>query len=518
MLKKCLALLSAVFVFAASLAGCGNKVDNSKEVTLKWILPTAHQKDTDTVMEKFNEQLSKLLPNTKLEMVFETSLGDKWSMLMAAKEEYDIAWAGYQMDMNDAVNNGTYMKLNDLVKEYGPNISKEMKTYEQSYKSGMVGDDLYAIPNQQPILHQTARLRIPAEFIEYFPKEEFLNACHSSYKTTDEVYQVLEKYFSAVKASGKAKSAITIDPLNFFLAVVTRGYDWVGSAKAGAWLCYDTRDESGKIMSFMQTDAYKKYIKYAADWAKKGYIAEDYLLSAAGYTEIATANNDEMWYGLDEENGVRYIKDADGNITYYQFLTDTTDTMFNGTRVFGSEQTYTVIPFTSKNPERAMQLLDLLRSDEGTDLFNTLVYGIEGQNYDLEGDCAKGKDYTIQPNSSSSYGIAHWIVGNVYRCYRTPNILEGQKEYALDYVKNQKSKLYNTVLSDFSADTKASTLQISQVNRALSEYHQSLISGSLLDNYTASYDAMIKKMKDAGLDQLLDDMNKQAKEYISKNK
>lgn len=61
------------------------------------------------------------------------------------------------------------------------------------------------------------------------------------------------------------------------------------------------------------------------------------------------------------------------------------------------------------------------------------------------------------------------------------------------------------------------TLQISQVNRALSEYHQTLIAGSLGSNYNASYDAMIKKMKEAGLDELLSKMNEQAKEYMSKN-
>lgn len=519
MLKRWFTAILSVVMLVTAFAGCGKKADTSKEVTLKWILFNAEQKDADMVEKEFNEKLEKLLPNTKLEIVYETSLGSKWSMLMAAKEEYDIAWTGYTLDMNQEVNSGTYSPLNDLVADYGPHIAKEMEDYKESYATGMVDGELYAIPNQQPILHQTSYFRIPAEYIEYFPKDAFLEECHANYKTTEKTYQLLEEYFSKVKNSGKvANGNITIDPMNFFLAIVTRGYDWVATSKGGAWLCYDVQDKSGKIVNFMQTEAYQLYIKYAASWVEKGYIAEDYLVGASGFTEIGTCNVTEMWYGLDEEAGVRYVKDDSGKVAYYQFLTDATENMYNGTNIFGSEKTYTVIPFTSQNPERAMMLLDLLRSEEGVDLLNLLIYGIEGKHYDLKGDCAYGKDYTIQPTSTSLYGIPHWIVGNVFLPYRTPNILEGQKEYALDFVQNVKPQLYKTALYGFHADTTALSLQISQVNRALGEYHQTLIAGALGSGYKASYDAMIKKMEEAGLNQLLEDMNQQASDYMAKNK
>lgn len=519
MLKKWFAIVLSLVTLLSVLSGCGKKVDASKEVTLKWILFNNEQKDSAAVGAEFNKQLAKLLPNTKLEVVYQPSIGSKWSMLMAAKEEYDIAWSGYTLDMNEAVNSGTYTPLNDLVKDYGPHIAQEMKDYKDSYETGMVDGELYAIPNQQPILHQTSYFRIPADFIDCFPKEEFLSECHANYKTTEKTYQILEKYFSKVKSSGKIKNGnITIDPLNFFLAVVTRGYDWVGSFKGGAWLCYDIKDPKAQIVSFMQTDAYKLYIKYAASWVEKGYIAEDYLVGAGGYTEIGTSNVTEMWYGLDEENGVRYIKNNNDKIEYYEFLTDTTDTMFNGTSIFGSEKTYTVIPFTSKNPERAMMLIDLLRSEEGKDLLNLLIYGTEGKHYTLKGDCAYGADYTVQPTSTSLYGIPHWVVGNVFLPYRTPNILEGQKEYANDFIQNVKPKLYKTALYGFRADTKDYTLQINQVNRALGEYHQTLIAGALGSNYKPSYDTMIKKMQDAGLNDLLQKINQQAADYMKKNK
>ena len=49
MLKKSLSLLLAVCMVAFVFAGCGKKVDTSKEVTLKWILFNAEQQDADVV-------------------------------------------------------------------------------------------------------------------------------------------------------------------------------------------------------------------------------------------------------------------------------------------------------------------------------------------------------------------------------------------------------------------------------------------------------------------------------------
>ena len=101
MFKKLLSTALAALMIVACFAGCKGKADTSKEVTLKWILFNAQQKDSELVQEEFNKQLKSLLPNTKVEIVYETALGSKWSMLMAAKEEYDIAWTGYTIIGNN---------------------------------------------------------------------------------------------------------------------------------------------------------------------------------------------------------------------------------------------------------------------------------------------------------------------------------------------------------------------------------------------------------------------------------
>ena len=120
MLKRLGTLLITVAMVATIFAGCGKK--DTGNVTLKWILFNAKQKDAEMVEEAVNKELAKHMDNTKLEIVYETGLGSKWSMMMAAKEEYDIAWTGYTLNMGTALSDGTYMALGELVEKYAPNI------------------------------------------------------------------------------------------------------------------------------------------------------------------------------------------------------------------------------------------------------------------------------------------------------------------------------------------------------------------------------------------------------------
>lgn len=195
--------------------------------------------------------------------------------------------------------------------------------------------------------------------------------------------------------------------------------------------------------------------------------------------------------------------------------------MFVGTNLFGFEKTYTVIPYTAENPERAMMLLNLLKDEKGKELLNTLVYGIEGVHYTKEqtadGDyVVHAFDYTLQPTSSSKYGIPHWVVCNVYDCYRTPNIVDGQKAWALNFETKVTDTLYKTKYYNFEVDTTDITYKIAQITAAISEYHTTLICGAKgSSGYMNTYNTMLEKMKAGLLAEVKTVVQQQADEYIA---
>ncbi len=522
-MKKIVSMLLLIAMMAALFAGCGgNSADTSKQVNLKWAINWTEQKDADKVQALVNEKLKDLLPNTTIEFVWEPTIDTKWSLWMASKAEYDLAYRGYTTDMLVEYEAGTYTQLDDLVEEYAPHIKAEREEWATAYNSGSINGELYAIPNEQPILHQSSWLAVPPEWLQYFPVDEFQAEAHANTKTTEKMYQLYDQYLENLVAAGEiVPGSCSFDIDNFFNPMAARGYDFVGTKKGGAWLCYDAFDPDAKIVSFFETEEYKRFIKYMAMWYDKGFIAEDYIATGAVTgTVIGEGNTEGCWYGVEDANGVYAEKDLDGNITRYKLFMDTMKQNFAGVNRFGAEMTYTVIPYTSKNPERAIMLLDLLCSPEGEDLLNLIIYGEEGTHYTKEmsddGDyVAYGKDYIAQANSGCVYGVPHWMVTNVFNCYRTPNILDGQKAWAEDIVKNG-TDTHKTVYYNFEADLSNLAYEIQQASLAVKEYNTQLICGALgTAEYEAEYERFLAKLKSAGIDSIKAELQEQADAYLN---
>ncbi len=535
-MKKVLAVLMASVLMLGLLAGCGPKeVDMNEPVTLKWVLSWNEQKEFDKVAEAFNKELAKLLPNTTVEFVH-ASMKKQWPLWMAGREPIDISCT-FGLDISQEIDNGSYMELDELISQYAPNIQKERDVLTKAYGSATVDGSLYAIPNEQPLLHQSASLDMKAKYYPYFPVDEMVAETNANYKTTDKVYQLIEQYVNTLISEGLVtKGSFVLDVQNMLVNLATRGYDFVGNTMgSGAWLCYDSKDASGKIVSFMQTKEYKMFIDYTAKWYDWGWIPDSYGLSQSGVAleEVLTAKKVNNWYNIDDPRGVRYEKDADGNVAYYYVLTDKEDALYNGANIIGSELTYLTIPFTSENPERAMMLLNLLHDEvgsEGNKLLNLLVYGFEKDSeyakeygtyhYTLtesENDIplANGVDYTVQATGQSKYGVAHWVVGNVYLTYRTPNILDGQIDWAMNFTTQVEPTLRKTALYGFAANLSNVNNQVNQVSRALSEYQNTLsLGGGGTAKYMENYSKMIDKMNSAGLQQIIDEVQKQANEHM----
>lgn len=93
--RKLCGLMALCMLGTTALTGCGGGCgvtgsvapdDPDKEVTLRWVIPWYEQTDYSMVMEEINKRLPELLPNTKLELVLDPSMGDKWSLWMARRD------------------------------------------------------------------------------------------------------------------------------------------------------------------------------------------------------------------------------------------------------------------------------------------------------------------------------------------------------------------------------------------------------------------------------------------------
>ena len=156
MKKSIICLLLAFMMVAGLLVGCGKKTvdssykyDESQKVTLTMAIPKAKQADADKVLQEVNKKLEGLLPNTELEILWESDMTTKWTLWMAAKKKIDIAHSCYVTDLEEEVAKKSYIALDNLIDEYAPTLKEDQEKYWSSYNTGIVADELYAIPNVQ---------------------------------------------------------------------------------------------------------------------------------------------------------------------------------------------------------------------------------------------------------------------------------------------------------------------------------------------------------------------------------
>ena len=534
-MKKIVSFIFVLCMVISMMAGCGGSESDGK--TLIWSARGIGCAEDEIVHKEFNKMLNELMPGVQVKFIEENETN--WAKWMGAGEVIDIAWTGYKSDVESEINQGSYLPLDEYIsEEKTPNIYKEMQVYAEDYNSGTRDGKLYMIPNQQPTFTQSGALRIPNELKDYMDIDALLAAAHASPTTTRAVYEILTDYLEKVWAQDAYDTdtvSDTVDIITLFNTLATRGYDFIVNGKTvGARLCYAAFDEDPEIMSLIETDAYKLFLEYAAKWYKAGYIREDILInsSSGSRSPILTANASGMWYGTTKESygearGVTYNYDQ-GAVVSLDLLLDDLDNQYNGTSKLGYESTYLAVPFTSKFPEQAIALIDLLRSPVGTEgntLANLLIYGFEKNSdyakeydtyhYTLNGDFAQGVDYSLQPTTNSKYGKPNWTVTNTFLTYRTTAVLEGQAEWALDFEANVRPTLHKTKYYRLRADLSEVLTDVANVAAVINEYSDQLVSGINAGNYQKLYDEMIEKANAANLKRVKEKISKQAQAYVS---
>ena len=143
-------------------------------------------------------------------------------------------------------------------------------------------------------------------------------------------------------------------------------------------------------------------IKVYRDWYEKGYIRKD-AISRKDYKAESKSGKYAVWVrggGPGASEAATAEQGGDPTI-----VIDAAPSYVNTGGVIAA---MTAISRTSKNPERAMMLLDLLYSDK--ELFRLISNGIEGKHYNKV-DADK-----MEPIVNSGYAPGtNWEFGNMFK-------------------------------------------------------------------------------------------------------
>lgn len=546
MRKKMLSLILAALMLAGTcLTGCGEEGkekqnnDNSQqmgeeenetqdsqdnadeeleEVTLKvWLVGTGKQKDSDTVWEYFNEQLKDYLPNTTVEFTAFSfdEYATKWSTAMASGETVDLAWFGWVQNLNNEIEMGTLTPLGDLVETYCQD-AVELFGKEGLDMHRSADGELYVFPCWQGLATAYNALSFQADTVALMEDgwlENFQQMCYEYEDSFDledhrKIYDELTRYFETCKENGMLKGGIAPGS----------GASWNTQAYANGSLG-DTvgayvkmGDNTFQLYPYYTDELVKLNWEYIAKWYDAGYIRQDIASMEKMPNEFTVGDpeNSVITYtggAMDED--VTAVMCAKYDMDIVSVRTTQKDWMSP------SPATCWCIPSTTSNAERAAMLLNLLNGEAGKELYQTLVYGIEGVHYTKNADgtattlCGDG-----QANADWAYGQVTWVMGNVQNCLVTQSDTEGMYEYR----KSRETEALQNPLkvASFSMDVSEIEAQFTNLKAIYKKYADMFNRGYLgEDGFEKEYANFQKELIDAGIESYYEEFQRQVDELVA---
>ena len=513
MLKKIGALVLAISMMAP-IAGCGErKVSSDDKVTLKWVLAgPGNQRDSEEVWDLFNEKLAEVLPNTKVEfeVIATSDFAEKWQLMAASSEEVDIVWTGYVLNFVNEVENGSYIPLDELLNEYAPNLRASMD--EWVWDKTRYDGKIYAIPNYQMMVSRPTAIRTPEALADkYLDKERIRTALENwsnnpeAVMMTDEVFDALEDYCAKLQAAGQLGKGISPNV-----------FEWVNTVSGknrtkfqNMSFAYVEKGDDGKLSVIDNRENERNFYKRIAQLYQKGYIRKDALTVSDLNADNGVEGGHIMWIH-NYDDYTKQSEDVKYGMPIYYIPTTGSDEIVCQ-RSTSASATSTAISRTSKNPERAMQLLEIINSGEHKDLYNLLVYGIEGKHYEVTGEnVIKTLEYDGNPTMESSYGIQKWIVGNTFNAYDTQTDVPGYNKYTEEVLHGQSA---DSIVLGFQFEEDAVKNELAQIKSIISEF-SGLTTGAH-DNWEEMFDRRNKKLSDVGFEKFIEEGQRQLDEQLN---
>lgn len=470
------------------------QVEAPKQVNLKWVLGgPGKQQDSDKVWEEFNKKLQEKLPNTTVEfdVIPFSEYGEKWKLMAASGDEIDLAWTGWMIGYVDEVGKGAYIALDDLIDKYAPDIKKEIPGWILDL--ARVNGKIYSMPCYQQMTDYRFAFQTPKDLSDKYWDLKATQKVWDSHETfLKEDFDLVEPYLKNLKDNNLLGKGI-----NPSMSTNLKGYYHVFSD-------YQIKfsDKEYKVQHYLQTPEAKAYVSTLADWYKKGYIRKDILTDKTDYKGKKDGYvlwGDQYYFGIEAAVSKQFGMQIAVTpvIPYYSISALQSNTS-------------TAITRTSKNPDRAMQLMDLMNTKKGTDMYNLLAYGLEGEHYKkVSTDRIETIDYTGSPEAKSKYGIQAWVLGNTFNAWDTQTTAEGYKNSVIEM--HEKAKVAPTV--GFKLNIEPIKNELSQYQAVRKEFWPALTSGTL-PNWEEIYNQMIEKMKTAGQEKIQLEVQKQLDEFL----
>jgi putative aldouronate transport system substrate-binding protein len=476
-------LVTSGLVAAALLTGCTESRVSSltapaglEPVELIWYYP---QYKANADLQLVNDEINKITQErihatVKLQPVDFASYEQKLNTIVAANESIDIIWtSNWLFPWRANAKKGALRPLDKLLESHGQMLHQSLS--ERFWNDSKLDGSIYAVPNYQISAHQPS-LVIVKRFIDKYKLDV------SKIQKIDDI----EPFLKQIKEG--EPGIVPFGTTRGFYTNLIYGID--------GHLPIYRNDPSHQILPDV-TPEMRKNFSLVHSWYTKGYIHEDAatLKSAA---DAYNKGNTAVWFDFTGKPGSE-IEFKASNGGFDVVLIPLAQSVYTGA---GSSMN--AISKMSKNPERAMMLLELVNTDK--QLYNLLVYGIEGMHY------TKASGNYIQLHKNSNYVTnTDWVFGNI----RNEYLPEGAPADKIEQTIQANDEAAVSPYYGFVFNTEPVKTELANVKAVNDEYYPALATGTIdPDKYLPIYE---EKLRKAGSDTIIAEKQKQLDAWLRTN-
>ncbi len=476
--SKRLSLVLAMVMALSLLAGCGGN-DSGKDapggsappaqtgkdtpaggedrefVELSFYISNSPTNEQERVMEKANAIIKDAI-NAKLNLVSidPGTYAEKINLMIGAGEEFDLCFMANWGDMNFFENaaKGAFVDMTGLLAQYAPQTYSRIP--EALWDGVKVGGKIYGSVNYQQwgvATRKGYQIRMDIAEEVGFDWKELKDA------SALDAMALLTPYLeSAVAAHPEMIGWETTSTYSFFLNdPLYWDMEPVGDMTQPGWIRYTEPDT---VINQFATPEFAAYCDIMRDWYQKGLVRKDgATLQDASPDRQANRILAQWNYSWPDIIDFPPTGVAELTVKGYADAGYTPEkmsmTLPGDAPAANISSTRTVIPAaaaptacvaissTSKNPERAMELIELLNTND--ELFNLISYGEEGIDYEYN----ENGDWTLI-DGMYNFNYNEWQIGQSYSPDFSRSITFGRNQAGED----QKNKLALVFQADLEAD------------------------------------------------------------------
>ncbi len=466
-------LLGVLIVLVSLTVGCSqDKTSSSDGVpTIRWVqIGNGMPRNYDAWEAHVNEYIEeKIGARVKMEVISWGDFKTRRSVIVNTNENYDIIFSDHGTFPQD-VAISAYADITEKVKTVTPDLYNMIP--ENYWKAVSVNGAIYGVPTYKDSSFTNYFVWIQ----DYIDRYNFDADEHNSFASLTDILLEIKETESVIPYILGSDAPNPASEL----------YDSFGSGLFAMGVAYD--DESRTVVPVFEQPEVLAELEVLHDWYNKGIINSD----------AAT---------LPEAPRYRILKIAQGWKTAAQttwgpqmgaeaYAVQRNRTVLSNETVQGSVNS---INASSPNIDKALQLLELLNTD--TYLRDAFYYGLEGDDFEYT---ASGKVRKL----NKDWAMAGYSQGTFFNITQQ----EGTEVDQWAEVKQLNESALPSVMLGFSMDLEPVEDEIANCNTIWNKYRLQLVTGAGEPNATVS--AMMKEMRAAGFDKIIEETQRQIDAYF----